>query len=213
MSDRELSHQFETMEQQDESVTLGNVAGVLATEAPFSAAFFLLYTVYRLKFPEAFVECSKLMDLRLGAINTGVLLTSSLSMAFAVNSAEEGNENATVGWILLTMILGTLFLGIKLFEYHHKFVEHLVPGPQFYLNSIHHQEAQIFFSLYFAMTGLHALHMIIGLGVLAVIAAMAKKGKFTPTYSNPVRIAGLYWHFIDIIWIFLFPLLYLIGNR
>ena len=212
MSNPELSHQFETLDQQAEASSLGMWA-FLVTETLFFGGLFLLYTVYRIKFPETFAECSKLMDLRLGAINTAVLLTSSLTMAFAVHSAEGGQRRATVGWIFLTMLLGTAFLGIKGFEYHHKFVEHLVPGPHFQLESIHHREAQIFFSLYFAMTGLHALHMIIGLGVLAVISSMAAAGKFTTTYSNPVQISGLYWHFIDIIWIFLFPLLYLIGNR
>ena len=212
MSSPELSHQFKTLDQQAEAATLGMWA-FLVTETLFFGGIFLLYTVYRLKFPAAFVECSKLMDLRLGAINTAVLLTSSLTMAFAINSAEGDKKNATVGWILVTMLLGTAFLGIKGFEYHLKFVEHLVPGPNFQLASMHSREAQIFFSLYFAMTGFHALHMIIGLGVLAVIAAMAWRGKFTNTYSNPVRMIGLYWHFVDIIWIFLFPLLYLIGKR
>ncbi len=212
MSSPELSHQFETLDQQEETATLGMWA-FLVTETLFFGGLFLLYTVYRLKFPAAFVECSKLMDLRLGAVNTAVLLTSSLTMAFAVQSAEGGKKKPTVGWIFVTILLGTIFLGIKGFEYHHKFVEHLVPGPNFQLASMHVREAQIFFSLYFAMTGFHALHMIIGIGVLVVIATMAWKGKFTKTYSNPVQMIGLYWHFVDIVWIFLFPLLYLIGNR
>jgi cytochrome c oxidase subunit III len=208
----ELSHQFETMEQQAQASSLG-IWVFLATEVLFFGGLFLLYTVYRLKFPEAFVECSKLMDLRLGAINTAILLTSSLTMALAVHAAEGGEKKATIRWLLFTMALGTLFLGIKGTDYYHKFVEHLVPGPAFQLDSIYHREAQIFFSLYFAMTGLHALHMIIGLGVLAVMVGMTWAGKFSKTYSNPIQIAGLYWHFIDIIWIFLFPLLYLIGAR
>ena len=208
----ELSHQFETMEQQSDAASLGMWA-FLVTEALFFGGLFLLYTVYRLKFPQAFLECSKLMNLTLGAINTAVLLTSSLTMAFAVHSASEDKRKSTVAWIGVTMLLGSIFLGIKAFEYHQKFVEHLVPGPHFALPSLYNREAQVFFSLYFAMTGLHALHMIVGLGVLAVIAGMARAGKFSKTYSNPVSIAGLYWHFVDIIWIFLFPLLYLIGNR
>jgi len=212
MSNPELSHQFETLDQQAEASSLGMWV-FLVTEALFFGGLFLLYTIYRLKFPEIFMECSKLMDLRLGAINTGILLTSSLTMVFAVHSSEKAEKNSTVIWILVTMLLGIAFLSIKGFEYHQKVTEHLVPGPTFQLDSMHYREAQIFFSLYFAMTGLHALHMIVGLGVLAVIAAMASAGRFTRTYSNPVHIVGLYWHFIDIIWIFLFPLLYLIGNR
>ena len=212
MSDHELSHQFESMEQQARASTLG-IWVFLATEVLFFGGLFLIYTVYRMKYPAAFMDCSKLMDLRLGAINTGVLLTSSLTMALAVHSAEEAEKKAAVRWLLLTMLLGTVFLGIKGTEYHHKFAEHLVPGAGFTLASIHQREAQIFFSLYFIMTGLHALHMIVGLGVLAVMVVMTKRGKFSKTYSNPVQVAGLYWHFVDIIWIFLFPLLYLIGNR
>ncbi len=213
MSDHELSHQFETMEQQAGASQLG-IWVFLATEVLFFGGLFLLYTVYRMQYPAAFEECSKLMDLRLGAINTAILLTSSLTMALAVHSAEEGEKKGTtIRWLLLTMLLGIVFLGIKGTEYHMKFVEHLVPGPNFALDSIHHREAQIFFSLYFAMTGLHAIHMIIGLGVMSVMVLMTWRGKFSKTYSNPIQIAGLYWHFVDIIWIFLFPLLYLIGNR
>lgn len=212
MSNSELSHQFETLEQQEEAASLG-IWAFLVTEALFFGGLFLLYTVYRLKFPETFVECSKLMNLKLGVLNTAVLLSSSLTMAFSVDSAKEGHRYKTVAWILITLLLGTAFLGIKGLEYHHKFTEHLVPGPYFHLDSPHQREAQIFFALYFAMTGLHALHMIIGIAVLTVIAGMASAGKFSKTYSNPVHVAGLYWHFVDIIWIFLFPLLYLIGNR
>src|SRR4051812_21987950 len=119
MTRHELSHQFETLEQQEEAATLG-IWVFLATEVLFFGGLFLLYTMYRLKFPEAFVECSKLMDLRLGTINTAVLLTSSLTMAFAVNEAELGRKRPAVGWVFLTLLLGTVFLGIKGVEYHHK---------------------------------------------------------------------------------------------
>jgi len=213
MSDRDLSHQFETLEQQALASSLG-IWVFLATEVLFFGGLFLLYTVYRIKYPAAFMESSKLMDIKLGVINTAILLTSSLTMALAVHSAEEGEKKqATLRWLFLTMFLGIVFLGIKGIEYHHKFVEHLVPGPDFVLESINQQQAQIFFGLYFAMTGLHALHMIIGLGVLSVMGGMTWMGKFTKAYSNPIHVAGLYWHFVDVLWIFLFPLLYLIGNR
>jgi len=208
----ELSHQFETLDQQARASSLGMWA-FLVTETLFFGGLFLLYTLYRLKYPDAFVECSKLMDWRLGALNTCVLLTSSLTMAFAVHAAEEGEKHHIVGWVVATIVLGTIFLGVKGFEYHHKFVEHLVPGPNFQLDSINFRAAQLFFGLYFAMTGLHALHMIIGLGLLTFISVMAERGRYTKTYSNPVQMVGLYWHFVDIVWIFLFPLLYLIGNR
>ncbi|HVO32452.1 MAG TPA: cytochrome c oxidase subunit 3 family protein [Elusimicrobiota bacterium] len=211
MSD-ELSHQFEDLSQQRESATLGMWA-FLATEVLFFGGLFLLYTVYRLKFPETFVECSKLMNLKLGTLNTGALLTSSLTMAFAVNEAEEGRSKRIVFWLIVTELLGLLFLGVKAIEYAAKFREHLIPGINFRFDGRNPYAAQIFFSLYFAMTGLHALHMVVGVGLLTVMAVLAEKGRFTKTYSNPVMISGLYWHFVDIVWIFLFPMLYLIGNR
>ncbi len=109
------------------------------------------------------------------------------------------------------MILGSVFLGIKAYEYHHKYVERFVPGPDFHFPGEEH--ARIFFSLYFAMTGLHALHMVIGIGVLAVMLVMGARGRFGPRYHNPIECSGLYWHFVDIVWIFLFPLLYLVGRH
>lgn len=212
MSDRDLSHQFEDLQQQSESADMGMWV-FLVTEVLFFGGLFLAYAVYRTLYPGAFEAGSRLMDIPLGALNTAVLLTSSLTMVLAVHAAEEGHKKPLVRYLILTMILGVVFLGIKGFEYHHKFVEHLIPGPGFEMDSVHRQHAQIFFSLYFTMTGLHALHMIIGLGVMTVIAILAARGRFSRTYSNPVRIAGLYWHFVDVVWIFLFPLLYLVGTR
>ncbi len=114
--------------------------------------------------------------------------------------------------LVATMVLGTVFLGIKAFEYAHKFEEHLVPGPGFQFDAAAHAaHAEIFFILYFLLTGVHALHMIIGVGLVGVIAFMAWRGRFTPEYYSPVEISGLYWHFVDVVWIFLFPLLYLIN--
>jgi cytochrome c oxidase subunit III len=105
-----------------------------------------------------------------------------------------------------------VFLGVKVVEYSDKIHHHLVPGPHFQFAEPFGQTAQLYFSLYFAMTGLHAIHMIIGLGIMTVITIMAARGRFSPEYYNPVEIAGLYWHFVDLVWIFLFPLLYLIGG-
>jgi cytochrome c oxidase subunit 3 len=212
MSDRQHSPQFESLEQQSWAVHLG-IWVFLATEVLFFGGLFLAYTVYRIEYPQTFEECSKLMDLTLGVINTATLLTSSLTMALAVHAAEEGENKPAVRWLFLTMLLGVVFLGIKGTEYYHKYAEHLVPGPAFRLESINHHRAELFFTLYFGMTGLHAIHMMIGLLVLAVMALMAKRGTFTRAYFHPIQIAGLYWHFVDIIWIFLFPLLYLVGNR
>lgn len=207
----ELSHQFDDLVQQKEAAQLGMWL-FLATEVLFFGGLFMAYTLYRSEYPEVFAECSRIMDWRLGALNTGVLLTSSLTMVLAVVAAEQGRIKALIRWLIVTMGFGFVFLFIKGVEYHQKFVEHLVPGPWFTHEIPNRGPAQIFYSLYFGMTGLHALHMIIGIGLLSYIAWMAHKGKFTTTYNNPVEISGLYWHFVDLIWIFLFPLLYLIGS-
>jgi cytochrome c oxidase subunit 3 len=133
-------------------------------------------------------------------------------MALAVRAAQtSARPKVQVGWLVATMILGTVFLGVKVIEYADKFTHHLVPGPNFQWTGTYGAAAEQFYSLYFCMTGLHALHMIIGIGIMLVITYMAWRRQFDATYYTPVEVAGLYWHFVDIVWIFLFPLLYLIG--
>ncbi len=206
-----VAHQFDDREQQKDASTLGMWV-FLATEVLFFGGMFMGYIVYRWLYPEAFALASQKMDLALGTINTAVLLTSSLTMALAVRSAQVGAaKKGTVLLLLVTMVLGIVFLAIKGVEYYHKFVEHLVPGPQFEFEPAHATAAQIFFVLYFLLTGIHALHLIIGIGLTGAIAFMAGRGRFSAEYYSPVEISGLYWHFVDIIWIFLFPLLYLIN--
>jgi cytochrome c oxidase subunit 3 len=134
-------------------------------------------------------------------------------MALAVRAAQTGQRRLLLLLLIATMVLGAAFLGIKSVEYYHKFVEHHVPGPGFVFEAEHARHAQIFFSLYFLMTGLHAVHMIIGLGIMAVMLWWSWRGTITPEYYSPIEISGLYWHFVDIVWIFLFPLLYLIGRH
>ena len=206
-----LQHQFQTMEQQLESSTLGMWL-FLVTEIMFFGGLFMAYLLYRLWYPEAWAEGSRELDIVLGGVNTVVLIGSSLTMALAVRSAQTGFPRATVGWLLATMALGGTFIVIKGFEYAHKFHEHHVPGPNFVFEGPHGNQVEIFLSLYFAMTGLHALHMVIGFGLLSVIAWMAHRRRFTPEWYTPVEMSGLYWHFVDIVWIFLFPLLYLVDR-
>jgi len=208
----ELSHQFEDLEQQKETADLG-MWTFLITEVLFFAGMFFTYSYYRYQYSEIFETGSRFMDLAYGSINTAVLLTSSLTMVMAVHAGKQGRRKGIVGWLGATMFLGLIFLVIKSIEYTHKFQEHLVPGAKFDPALAAHPGAQIFFSLYFCMTGLHALHMVIGEGILLTIATMAWRGKFSTTYSNPVEVAGLYWHFVDLVWIFLFPLFYLVGSR
>ncbi len=207
-----LAPQFDDPEQQTEAVTLGMWA-FLATEVLFFGGLFTGYTVYRVNYPQAFVEASHHLDIVLGGINTVVLIGSSLTMALAVHAAQSGKRQALVTFLLATVLLGTIFLGIKVVEYSHKFEDHLVPGRAFIFPGAHAQQAQLFFSFYFAMTGMHALHMIIGIVVLSVLIVRAWREHFSATYFAPVEVTGLYWHFVDIVWIFLFPLLYLIGRH
>lgn len=201
------------MEQQFEASNLGMWA-FLITEIMFFGGLFLGYAIYRSLYPEAFAEASRLLDYRLGALNTAVLICSSLTMVLAVRAAQLGQRRSLIIFLVLTMLLGSVFLGNKAIEYTHKFHEHLIPGPSFGPEPplANPQHAQLFFGFYFAMTGLHALHMIIGIGILAVLAVMAWRGRFSSDYFSPVDISGLYWHFVDIVWIFLFPLLYLISR-
>ena len=207
-----LLHHFDTVEQQKESSTLGMWV-FLVTEILFFGGLFLVYIVYRSMFHEAFALGSHELDITLGAINTGVLIFSSLTMALGVRSAQLGQRKALMLFLVLTMILGTVFLGIKVVEYAHKFEHHLVPGANFHFDSPVSRQVQLFFSLYFCMTGLHALHMIIGIGLMLWLLFHSYRGRFTPQYYSPVEIGGLYWHFVDIVWIFLFPFLYLIGRH
>ena len=207
-----LAHHFDNLAQQQEAATLGMWVFLL-TEILFFGGLFLVYTIYRTWYPDAFAAASHHLDIPLGTINTAVLIGSSLTMALAVRSAQIDSRMGIMVFIALTMILGGVFLGIKGVEYSHKFHEHLVPGPDFQFERPFAQPAQIFFSLYFVMTGLHALHMIIGMGLMAWMLWWAYNGAFANGYYSPVEIVGLYWHFVDIVWIFLFPLLYLIGRH
>jgi len=208
-----LQHHFDDMAQQIDASTLGMWV-FLVTEIMFFGGLFTAYLVYRHAYSEGFAEASHHLNVTWGAVNTIVLIVSSLTMALAVRSAQISAPARTqVAWIAATMVLGAAFLGVKAIEYTDKFTHHLVPGPNFHWEGKHPAPAQIFYSLYFCMTGLHALHMIIGLGIMTVIGIMAWRQQFDEDYYTPVEVAGLYWHFVDIVWIFLFPLLYLIGGH
>jgi cytochrome c oxidase subunit 3 len=205
-----LQHQFDTLEQQKESSTLGMWL-FLVTEIMFFGGLFLAYVVYRNRYSEAFVAASHTLDVLLGGINTAVLIGSSLTMALSIWAAQVNWRKGIVLFLCLTMLLGTTFLVVKAFEYKEKFEHHHVPGPNFEFDGPQPEHAEIYFSLYFIMTGLHATHMVIGIIILGVLAWYAYKGKYDSSYYNPLEMTGLYWHFVDIVWIFLFPLLYLLG--
>lgn len=242
-----LAHHFQDLDQQKDATWLAMWV-FLATEIMFFGGLFLAYVIYRSSYPDAFAIASNALNANMGLGNTFVLIISSFTMAMSVYSAQMAQTGRLVVFLILTLILGCTFLGVKYFEYKDKFESHLVPGRHFdfahhhdpktgYLlpgahgesankpaessasheGGIHSEKArreiQIFFSLYFAMTGLHAFHMIIGAGLLIWLVVLALKGRFSKEYNSPVELVGLYWHFVDIVWIFLFPLLYLIGRH
>jgi cytochrome c oxidase subunit 3 len=206
-----LAEQFEDLEQQHEASSLGMWV-FLATEIMFFGGLFAGYTVYRGLYLPAFEAGSHLLNIKIGMFNTMVLICSSLTMALAVRAAMLGKRRELVTFLILTMLLGLTFVGVKLaFEWHHDFAEHLFPGISFAYEGPNGHGVELFFVFYFFMTGVHALHMVIGVAVLGVLTWQAYHGHFSPERYNAVEMAGLYWHFVDVIWIFLFPLLYLIG--
>jgi len=218
-----LAEQFDDLEQQHEASSLGMWV-FLATEVMFFGGLFAGYAIFRNLYFESFVAGSHLLDVRFGATNTVVLICSSLTMALAVHAAQLGKRKALIFFLLCTILLGLAFLAVKFtFEWHHDYVEGLVPGIHFAppaellehwkQSQVSPNHVELFLFLYFAMTGVHALHMVVGVGILSVLVVMAWQGKFGPERFNAVEMSGLYWHFVDIIWIFLFPLLYLLGGR
>jgi cytochrome c oxidase subunit III len=210
-----LREQFDTAAQQRDASTLGMWI-FLITEVMFFGGMFLAYSIYRGKYPEVVAVASSSLNVYIGAANTVVLLCSSFTMVMAVRASQLGKRSGIIFWLILTLILGMTFLGVKAFEWNEKFEMHHVPGMVgFHLDGVGTMQgpASIFFSLYFAMTGLHAMHMVVGVGILTMLIFQAKAGKFSAAYWTPVDISGLYWHFVDIVWIFLFPLLYLIDRH
>ena len=174
----------------------------------FFGGMFAGYTVYRYKYFDAFVEGSNHLPIELGALNTAILIASSFTMAMAVRCAQQGAKNSLLRWLLATMGLGATFLAVKAVEYADKWHHNLIPISSFEGSG----QLKIFFSFYFAMTGMHALHMIIGIGLIIWLIPKVVRGTFDAEYFTPIENFGLYWHFVDIAWIFLFPLLYLIGR-
>lgn len=216
-----VHEQFEDLEQQTHSATLG-MWTFLATEVLFFGVLFTAYTMYRIRWPDAFRRGSEDLKLWIGGANTAVLLTSSLFMALAVRAAAMGANRWVILHLCLTIVLGVTFLGLKGTEYYLEAKEHLVPGVNF--TTVAPDEAnkppseqhprpvqqRLFMQFYFIMTGLHAIHMIVGISLLTVLAVLTKRGHYNTEYHNPIEMAGLYWHFVDVVWVFLYPALYLL---
>ena len=205
-----VREQFATAEQQRETTTFGMWV-FLATEVLFFGALFASYTIYRMKFPEAFVVGSEAMNLALGATNTAVLITSSLTMAMSIYSIALGKQLRALFYLMATIVIGSVFLGIKFLEYYQHYMAHEAPGLNFVVASPTDRQVELFFVFYFAMTGLHAVHMIIGIGLLAILSIRTLSGSFNAAYFTPIEATGLYWHFVDIVWVFLYAIFYLPG--
>jgi cytochrome c oxidase subunit 3 len=210
------------MEQQSETASFGMWL-FLVTEIMFFGGLFAAYLIYRVLYFDSFAAASTTIDVKWGFINTLVLIFSSLTMAMAVHAAQLGRQKTLIAFLVATIFLGSVFLGIKAKEYYQKFEEDHVPGPNYHFvvepelaekfHAIDPHKTEIFFSLYFLMTGLHATHMVVGFGLLTWLIIASLKGKFGTQYYSPVEMVGLYWHFVDIVWIWLFPLLYLISRH
>ncbi|MBK1621978.1 cytochrome c oxidase subunit 3 family protein [Afifella marina] len=203
-----VAEQFDDRGQQRQAAEFGMWI-FLGTEVLFFGAIFLGYTLYRMAYPAAFAEAGRETLVLIGSANTAILLTSSLTAALAVKAAEFGRSRLVVRLIAVTIALGLVFLALKGYEYHHDIKSHFVPGDPLFGLSEH---AVIFVSFYWAMTGIHAIHMAIGLGAWVVVAILVRRGRVVPDKTNTVEVVGLYWHFVDTIWIFLYPLLYLVGR-
>jgi cytochrome c oxidase subunit III len=204
------AEQFDDLEQQHQAATLGMWV-FLVTEVMLFGGMFTAYTVYRFLYAEGFAEGSRHMDLLLGGINTAVLIVSSLTVALAVRAAQTGARGALQGFLGATVLLGLAFIGIKAIEYWQHYQEGLMPGVRFTFEGPLARPVELFFLFYFIMTGIHAIHLTIGVGVVTTLLLMARRGKFSPESHDPVEVTGLYWHFVDIVWLFLLPLLYLLG--
>jgi cytochrome c oxidase subunit III len=191
----------------------------LVTEVLMFGGLFVAYTIFRGMYPEMFHEGQHLLDKTMGAINTVILITSSLTMVLAVSATQKGRRDQAILFLIFTFLLACGFLVVKYFEYSHKIHVGTLPGGLFnmelYLptaeHQVHHPKLPLFFSLYFIMTGLHGLHVLIGMGVIAWVLKRTLKGEFSPHYYTPVELVGFYWHFVDLVWIYLFPLMYLVG--
>jgi cytochrome c oxidase subunit 3 len=225
-------HHFETKEQQREAATFGMWLFLL-TEIMFFGGLFFAYLLYRNWYHDAFVVSSNQLSIPLGAANTAILITSGFFMALGVWAAEVQKKSLLVLFLVLTTVFGVAFLGIKAVEYHEKWEKHHIPGSHFDVSEFINppvnpktgkltekplapdmaQKTQVFFFLYFAMTGMHAFHMILGIGLLFWLTWRANRGEFSAGYVAPIENFGLYWHFVDIVWLFLFPLLYLINRH
>jgi cytochrome c oxidase subunit 3 len=203
-----LRRHFQDLDQQAHAAQLGMWA-FLASEVLFFTGFFTLYAAYRVTFPDVFARAVTYTDLWLGTANTYVLVIASYLVALAVGAIRKDRPKRS-SWLLASASgLGVLFLVLKGIEYAHHFREGIYPGAYYHFDKLHGPGARVFFSLYYLMTGLHAIHVIGGIVVLGVLAWRARRGHYSSEWNTPIELGGLYWHFVDIVWLFLWPMFYL----
>ncbi|RAP32749.1 cytochrome C oxidase subunit III [Candidatus Marinamargulisbacteria bacterium SCGC AG-410-N11] len=205
----EVAHHFDNSEQEFNSAKLGMWA-FLGQEILFFSGLFVAYIIFRMMHPEMFIYASKHLDWKMGALNTVILILSSFTMVMAVRSAQVNKLKQCVNYLIATFSFAGMFMVVKGFEYASKISHGYLPAKFFNAESAH-ESLHIFFGIYFTMTGLHGLHVLVGMGLIIWLIIKAKKGHFYEDYYTPLEMVGLYWHLVDLIWIFLFPLLYLIG--
>lgn len=208
-----LAEQFDDPAQQAEAAHLGMWL-FLGTEVLFFGGLFVAYIVYRTAYPLAFADASRALSVACGTADTALLLISSFVMAMAVHAAKTGSRRLLSILLLSAATFGGLFLVLHGYEYWRDVAEGHLPGRNFrWETGVAPREVELFYVLYFIMTGLHTVHVLVGVALLVVMAALAWRGRFSSQYFTPIEITGLYWHFVDVVWVFLFPLLYLIGHR
>ena len=204
-----VGHHFESAEQEFTAAKLGMWA-FLAQEILFFGGLFVVYIIFRYLYPDMFLEAHHHLSWKMGTLNTCFLITSSFTMVMGVRSAQLSRKKATVNYLIATFLLAAAFMVVKYFEYMSKIHHGYLPSRWFFGEGMH-ENLHLFFGIYFTMTGLHGLHIIIGMGLIVWMIIRSNRGEFHKDYFTPLEMVGLYWHIVDLIWIFLFPLLYLIG--
>jgi len=207
-----LREQYNSPAQQKEAATLGMWV-FLATEVLFFGGLFLAYCTYRTAYSKEFAEAGKQLNITIGTLNTAILLTSSFVMALAVHASKMNESRKCARYLWTTWALGSCFMALKAYEYYDDIEKHIVPGISVTPEAGPTPVPRLLYFIYYAMTGLHATHLTIGLGVIAVMAIRARRNEFSSEYHTPIELTGLYWHFVDLVWIFLYPLLYLMDRH
>ncbi len=211
MSEAQPTFQFVDMRQQHDVARLGMWV-FLATEVLFFGGLILAYCVYRSGHPDGFAEAARHTEIAIGTANTAILLTSSFLVAWAVTAARLNESRFAAPLLWIAALLGVFFIGLKGVEYSIEYREGLLPGFGFDFSGPQAHPVHLFFTFYIVATGLHAVHVAVGIAVLAVIGLRARQRAYSERYHSPITVAGLYWHFVDLVWIFLFALIYLPGR-